>query len=78
MANFIYDKKNYNLPINLNYVTGVLAPDTPSKNGGYYILFYTIDKKNHFWVYPTKEDRDFVYVNYLLPLFTFLGEDNNG
>lgn len=69
---FIIDKKNFNFAVNLEEVIGITAPDTPTKNNEYYILFYTKNQKNFFWLYETKEDRDFVYNNYLLPMFHLL------
>ena len=69
---FIIDKKNFNFAVNLEEVIGIVAPDTPTKNNEYYILFYTKNQKNFFWLYETKEKRDFVYNNYLLPMFHLL------
>ena len=69
---FIIDKKNFNFAVNLEEVIGITAPDTPTKNNEYYILFYTKNQKNFFWLYEDKEKRDFVYNNYLMPLFHLL------
>ena len=66
--NFVIDSKNYNVSINLSEVVGIVAPDVSSKNGKYYIQFYTKDK-SFFWFYDSKNDRDFVYNNYFLPMF---------
>ncbi len=69
---FIIDKKNFNFAVNLDEVIGISAPDTPTKNNEYYILFYTKNQKNFFWLYEDKEKRDFVYNNYLMPMFHLL------
>jgi hypothetical protein len=71
---FVFDKNNFNNPVNLEKVIGILAPDVPSKEGRYYILFYTEANKNFFWFYDNKDQRDFVFNNYILPTFKFLGE----
>ena len=69
---FIYDRQNYTNPVNLEHVVGILAPVTVSKEGNYYILFYTLGSKNIFWTYKTKDERDFILNNYLLPHFRFI------
>jgi len=69
---FIYDRENFNNPVNLEKVIGVLAPDVPTEKGKYYILFYTEANKNFFWFYETKDKRDFIYNNFILPQFDFL------
>jgi len=73
--NFVFDKQNFNNPVNLDHVVGIFAPDTPTKEGHYYILFYTLGSKNIFWTYNTKEDRDFVLNNYFLPDFKYIEKD---
>ncbi len=69
---FIFDKQNFNNPVNIEHVVGIFAPDTPSEKLNYYILFYTVGSKNIFWTYNTKEDRDFILNNYLLPKFEYI------
>ena len=68
---FIIDSKNFNVSVNLSEVIGIVAPDIPSKNGKYYIQFYTKDK-SFFWFYDDKNDRDFIYNNYFLPMFDLI------
>jgi hypothetical protein len=75
LSNFVYDKRNYFNPVNLQHVVGIYVPDIPSKKtGSYYIKFQTLND-NVLWMYPTKEERDFIYNNYLLPLFKFIEKD---
>lgn len=74
MKNFIVDKENFNFAVNIDKVIGIKAPVNPAKNGQYYIMFL-LDKQEDnriFWFYNTKEERDLVYDNFLIPNFTFL------
>ena len=70
---FIADKKHFNNPVNLNQVSGIYVPDTPSKkHNRYYIRFVIGEKNDIYWFYDTKEERDFVYDNYIFPTYVNL------
>jgi hypothetical protein len=67
---FITDKTNYNNPVNITQVSGIYVPDTPSKKSGkYYIRFIIGEKNDIYWFYETKEQRDYIYDNYIFPRF---------
>ena len=65
---FVYDEVNKHNPINLQNVVGILAPDTATKDGRFYILFYT-PVKNFFWFYSSKEERDVNFEKLISNLF---------
>jgi hypothetical protein len=70
---FIADKKHFNNPVNLRQVSGIYAPDTPSKKRNlYYIRFIIGDSNDVYWFYKSKDERDFIYDNYIFPKFVSL------
>jgi len=74
---FLIDKKHFNNPVNLSLVSGIYVPDTPSKkHNRFYIRFIIGEKNDIYWFYNTKEERDFVYNNYILPKFVKLIDED--
>ena len=65
---FIADKLHFNNPVNLSQVSGIYVPDTPSKKyNRFYIRFVIGEKNDIYWFYDTKEERNYVYDNFILP-----------
>jgi len=74
---FLIDKKHFNNPVNLSLVSGIYVPDTPSKkHNRFYIRFIIGEKNDIYWFYNSKEERDFVYNNYILPKFVKLIDED--